>query len=106
MVIIRQIAWRSLLHARLASQQEDLHLNAIKKARKLIAKDPYTPTAETLARLVRALESDEIFKLSDLYELDYNDFDLAIEILKEWRLDRYYMSKAKLHDLAVQVNEL
>lgn len=81
-------------------------MNSIKKARKLIAKDPTTPEAAVLARLVRALESDEKFELADLYQLDYDTFDLAIDILKEWRLDRYYMGKAKLHDLAVQVNEL
>lgn len=81
-------------------------MNAIKKARRLIAKDPTTADAAALARLVRALESDEKFELNDLYELDYDTFDLAIDILKEWRLDRYYMGKAKLHDLAVQVNEL
>ena len=81
-------------------------MNAIKKARKLIAKDPTTPEAAALARLVRALESDEKFALGELYQLDYDDFDLAIDILKEWRLDRYYMGKAKLHDLAMQVNEL
>ncbi|MEO8387842.1 hypothetical protein [Polaromonas sp.] len=81
-------------------------MNAIKKARRLIAKDPTTPEAAALARLVRALESDEKFELYDLYQLDYDTFDLAIDILKEWRLDRYYMGKAKLHDLAVQVNEL
>lgn len=81
-------------------------MNAIKKARKLIAKDPQTAEATALARLVRALESDEKFELNELYKLDYDTFDLAIDILKEWRLDRYYMGKAKLHDLAVQVNEL
>jgi hypothetical protein len=81
-------------------------VNAIKKARKLIAKDPQTAEATALARLVRALESDEKFELNELYKLDYDTFDLAIDILKEWRLDRYYMGKAKLHDLAVQVNEL
>ena len=81
-------------------------MNAIKKARRLIGKDPTTAEAAVLARLVRALESDEKFELNDLYQLDYDAFDLAIDILKEWRLDRYYMGKAKLHDLAVQVNEL
>jgi hypothetical protein len=81
-------------------------MNAIKRARKFIAKNPHTEDAATLARLVLALESDETFELSDFYRLDYDSFNLAIEILKEWRLDRYYMGKAKLHDLAVQVHEL
>ena len=81
-------------------------MHAIKKARRLISADPYTEAAKTLAHLVRALESDEAFDLGTLYALNYEDFDIAIDILKEWRLDRYYMGKAKLHDLAVQVSTL
>ena len=76
-------------------------MNAIKKARRLIESDPTALSATTLARLVRALESDESFEITHLYDLDFDSFNLAIEILKEWRLDRYYMSKAKLHDVAV-----
>ncbi len=78
-------------------------MNAIKKARKLIERDPQSESAKTLAGLVRALESDEQFQLGELYKLDYEKFNLAVEILKEWRLDRYYMSKAKLLDLSVQM---
>ena len=78
-------------------------MNAIKKTRRLIEANPASQTAQTLARLVRALESDENFHLDDLYQLDYDAFDLAIDVLKEWRLDRYYMSKAKLHDISVQM---
>jgi hypothetical protein len=81
-------------------------MNAITKARKLIAAHPQSDSAQTLARLVRALESDENFFLGDLYKLDYEEFHVAIDILKEWRLDCYYMSKAKLHDLSVQLGEL
>lgn len=81
-------------------------MNTIKKARRLIARNPQSVEAGTLARLVRALESNEQFELGDLYSLDYETFNIAIEILKEWRLDRYYMGKAKLHDLAVQVQGL
>ena len=81
-------------------------MNAIKKARRLIAAKPDSTIAQTLARLVRALESEESFRLSDLYQLDYETFNLALDVLKEWRLDRYYMSKAKLHDVAVHLAQL
>ena len=81
-------------------------MNAIKKTRRLIEAEPSSSSAMTLARLVRALESEEKFELGNLYELDYDNFNLAIEILKEWRLDRYYMGKAKLHDLSVYLAEL
>ena len=78
-------------------------MNAIKKFRRLIEANPDTETAKTFARLVRALESDERFELGDLYKLDYESFALAIDVLKEWRLDRYYMGKAKLLDISVQM---
>lgn len=78
-------------------------MNEIKKARRLIQADPLGESAITLACLVRALESEEKFDLGTLYRLDYDTFNLAIEVMKEWRLDRYYSGKAKLHDLSVQV---
>ena len=78
-------------------------MNAIKKTRKLIETNPATDTAKTLACLVRALESDEKFALGELYKLDFESFALAIDVLKEWRLDRYYMGKAKLLDISVQM---
>ena len=81
-------------------------MNAIKKTRKLIQTNPTSESAQTLARLVRALESDEKFALSDLYKLGYDEFNIAIDVLKEWRLDRYYMGKAKLHDMSVQLGEM
>ena len=81
-------------------------MNAIKKARKFIEANPLSAPAKTLARLVRALESDEKFELNELYTLDYEKFNLGIDILKEWRLDRYYMGKAKLHDLSVQLGQM
>jgi hypothetical protein len=81
-------------------------MNAIKKTRRFIETQPASQAAQTLARLVRALESEETFHLGDLYQLDYNAFELAIDVLKEWRLDRYYMSKAKLHDISVQITTL
>ena len=81
-------------------------MNEIKKARRLIEADPVSEASKTLARLVRALESEESFNLGDLYKLNYEHFNLAIDVMKEWRLDRYYSGKAKLHDLSIQVAEL
>lgn len=81
-------------------------MNAIKKARKLIEADPASDSSRMLAQLVRALESEVNFELLQLYKLNYECFNIAIDILKEWRLDRYYMGKAKLHDLSVQITEL
>lgn len=81
-------------------------MNAIKKARKLIEAKPDSDAAKTLASLVRALESDEKFDLSQMYKLDYDSFEICIEVLKDWRLERYYLGKIRLHDLSVQLGEL
>lgn len=79
-------------------------MRALKKARKLIENKSGHPPADILSRLVLALESDAPFLLSDLYRLDYDDFNLAMDVMAEWRLDRYYTSKAVLLDLSMQVS--
>lgn len=81
-------------------------MNAIKEARRFIESQPEDPSARILARLVLALETDHSFELTTLYQLDYDGFQLALDILREWRLDRYYAGKAKLFDLSMQVHEL
>lgn len=79
---------------------------AITQARKLIEEKPESEAAKTLARLVRALESDEKFNLGEIYALDYNNFNVGIEVLKDWRFERYYPGKVRLHDLSVQLGKL
>ncbi|RYZ11768.1 MAG: hypothetical protein EOO24_05400 [Comamonadaceae bacterium] len=81
-------------------------MNAIKTARKYIQSQPDSERARTLAKLVLALESESSFQVAQLYQLDLESFDLAIDILKEWRIDRYYAGKAKLFDLSLQVSTM
>jgi hypothetical protein len=83
-------------------------MNAIKTARKRLKADPTSDSSKTIASLVLALESesDSIFKVSSLYELDLKDFELAIEILHDWRLERYYAKKSRLYDLSREVHGL
>lgn len=79
---------------------------ALKKARKLIEARPDSSAALTLSNLVVALESEQPFKLSDLYQLSYDEFGLAMAVMSEWRLDRYYASKARLLGVSVQAGGL
>ena len=81
-------------------------MKALKKARKLIEKNPESPVARTISALVLALETEASFDLGSLYRLPYDEFQLALELLNEWRLDRYYASKLRLLDLSVQVEGL
>ncbi|SEF32499.1 hypothetical protein ABL840_18885 [Variovorax sp. NFACC27] len=79
-------------------------MNAIKEARRIITADPSSEKSRTLARLVLALESESDFPLASLYALKLGTFSLAMDILTEWRLDRYYAQKGKLLDVSDQVN--
>lgn len=81
-------------------------MNAIKKARKYMETNPEAPATSTFAALILALESEHNFSLARLYELDYDSFLLALELMKEWRLDRYYARKGQVLDIALQVSEL
>lgn len=73
---------------------------AIKKARKLIEANPTDDASKTLAELVLALETETPFNLAEIYKLDYKRFEIALEILAEWRLDRYYAKKLRLVDVS------
>jgi hypothetical protein len=75
-------------------------MRAIKKAKKIIEKTPDQPFSKVLSHLVLSLESDTEFQIRQLYDLPQAEFDFAMQILKEWRIDRHYMGKAKTFDAA------
>ncbi len=75
-------------------------MNAIKKVRKYLLANPKSDDSQILSRLVAALGDDVPYTLSDLYKLEYDAFELAIALLEDWRLDRYYASRMKLFDAA------
>lgn len=81
-------------------------MRATKEARHFIEKTPHDPSAQILARLVLALETEAQVAIADIYKLNRNHFELAMRILQEWRLERYYASKARLFDAAFHVSEL
>ena len=80
-------------------------MHAIKQARHFIEKTPDDESAQILARLVMALESEVNLAISDIYKLNRNHFELALQILQEWRLERYYVGKARLFDCATQLTQ-
>jgi hypothetical protein len=81
-------------------------MRAIKKARKIIEKDPSTETAHALTALILSLETDADFSLKKMYSLSMDDFDLMIELMRDWRLDRYYEGKAKAISTALQASDI
>lgn len=79
-------------------------MNAIKEVRKYLLKKPRSASAKILAQLTEAIAEESEFPLRDLYALDGEAFELAIELMKDWRLDRYYAARIKLFD--VVLNEI
>lgn len=80
-------------------------MTAIKKIRKYLAAHPTEASSSILVRFVLCLETEEDFPLADLYRLDYDVFKLALELLDEWRLDRYYTAKGQLLDVALHLSQ-
>ncbi len=63
--------------------------NAVKNIAKFIRKTPDDKAATTLRDLCTALESAGSFDLGCLYDLEKKPFELAIDLLEEWRFDRH-----------------
>jgi hypothetical protein len=76
-------------------------MNAIKAIRKHLEKNPDQDSSKALARLVAALAEEKSYPLSELYAMDYDAFEMAIALLRDWRLDRYYAARIKLFDFVL-----
>jgi hypothetical protein len=70
-------------------------MQAIKKAKKIIKNDISLPFAKVLSGLIVSLETDDEFDIKQIFDLPNDEFELVLEILKEWKIDRFYMGKAK-----------
>jgi hypothetical protein len=81
-------------------------MRAIKKARKFIETDPTSDVSVALSKLILALENDQDFSLKPMYDLGMDDFNLLIEVMKDWRLDRFYEGKTKAISIALQANSI
>lgn len=69
-------------------------MDALELAEHFIADSPLDPDAGVLNRLLHALRADQTFCLQDLYELRLSSFELALEVMGAWRLQRYYRGEA------------
>jgi hypothetical protein len=54
-----------------------------------------------LATLAVALANEREFPVADLYRLPFAEFELAIEVMRDWRLDRYYAARIRLLDVVL-----
>ena len=71
-------------------------MDALREAIAKIQSDPGNATSSTLGELITCLDAGAEFRISKLYQLNYSDFSLAMEILKQWRLDSYRYERGLL----------
>lgn len=58
-----------------------------KLEKRLTSADKDDSASLVLIQLVKSLCLNESFNLSEIYELSYDDFQLALGIMKDWRLE-------------------
>lgn len=71
-------------------------VKAIKDIRRYLNDHPDTPSASVLERLPETVSKEDTLALRDLYALDWESFELALELLRDWRIDRYYADRIDL----------
>lgn len=60
------------------------------------------PANLVLMRLVKSLCLNENFNLSEIYELSYDDFELALGIMKDWRLDCHTKTRDRILEIVTK----
>lgn len=73
-----------------------MHMKAAKKIRQLIASCEDPGQVQVLKDLVLSLQLGRPFELKRLYDIDIHYFDMALDLLKEWRFDHYISSRSRL----------
>ena len=71
-------------------------MKAINDVRRYVSAHSNSPSAAVLARLPETLAREEKLELRGLYTLDWESFELAIELMRDWRIDRYYADRTNL----------
>jgi hypothetical protein len=75
-------------------------MNALKRLERRLGKAPGQRASVVFASLISSLYVKDDFRLAELYDLDYEDFELALSLLKDWRLDRFTKTGERLRRVA------
>ena len=69
---------------------------AIRKLEEYVRWSATPAASRELQRLLDALKEEKEFPLSSLYAIDYEAFELAVEAMRDWRIDRYYAGNVSI----------
>jgi len=64
-------------------------MNALNRVRELAHAEPAQLHSDVFRELLDSLEAGGCVCLTKLYDLDYSEFELAINAMKDWRLHRF-----------------
>lgn len=79
-------------------------VNAAKKIRRFLEQGEQPEQVRVLTELAASLELGRSFDLKQLYEIDMRYFDVALELLRDWRFDHHIAARSKLlEQLLVQL---
>jgi hypothetical protein len=78
---------------------------AIQKLEEYLRTSATPLAARELTRLIEALKSEKEFPLASLYQIDFQAFELAVEVLRDWRIDRYYAAETPILDRLTRPEE-
>lgn len=71
-------------------------MNAAKRIKKLMDAGADPQQLETLKQLVLALQLKQPYELHRLYDIDYPFFQIAMQLLEDWRLGHHIDARSKL----------
>ena len=67
-------------------------MRTIERARWLLSRDPHGPSVRVLQKLLHALETGGDFNIAELACLPNDRYELALDVLRDWRKDRYHLA--------------
>lgn len=73
-------------------------MDAVTRIETYLSRHPTDESSAVLAQLTLALDRGEEFDLARLYGISYEAFELALGLLREWRVDQYFARDAGLLD--------
>lgn len=69
-------------------------MDPLELAEDYVAAHPLDPDTPVLQRLLQSLHGGDAFNVHELYDTSLSTFDMALEVLQAWRLQRYYRGAA------------
>ena len=66
-------------------------MRIIERARWLLSRDPHGPSVRVLQKLLHALETGGDFNVAELSILPHDRYQLAVDVLRDWRKDCYHL---------------